>query len=267
MKKALYIHFIFQLLLISSLYSQVNFDEANSTKIFIKPSNREINARVVSVASYGIFLEDGETISFRVISKIITDNKKLVDTVLTFVSNAAKSSSGNVFSLEMENAVYEKHVASDDRLLQDQTFMLNILSSRAENIELAFNFSPRIKKEIYFQMSYTNGRYSDKYVYSLSAISAGFGGKIPVTSGEILIGINTGIKSLTVSTKKFMAPPIGSSVAESVTYLELLHRNQSLSNWIIFSLGSKYYFSNVSILGNKTNFSMSLGAALKLSAL
>jgi len=265
MKKVLLLQFVFQLIIASSLCAQVNFDESNSTKIFIKPSNREINSRVVSIASYGIILENDETVSYKVISKIVTDNEKVLTSMLTFVSNVNKSSNGKEFILEMENAVYEKPVAADDRVLQDQTLSINFLSSRAENIELAFSFSPRIKKDIYFQMNYTNGRYSDKYVYSLSAISAGIGGKIPVPTGEILMGINTGIKSLTVSTKKFMSPPIGSSVAESVTYLELLYRDQSLFNWIILSIGSKYYLSNVSVLGNKTNFSISIGVALKFT--
>lgn len=267
MKKALYRQFIFQLLLISSLYSQVNFEEANSTTIFIKPSNREIHARVVSVASYGIILENGETISYKVISKIVTDNGKLLDTILTFVSNAVKSSSGNDFVLEMRDAVYEKPVTSDDRVLQDQVFTINFLSSRAENIELGFNFSPRIIKDVYFQISYTNGRHFNKYAYSLSAMSAGIGRKFELPIGEILLGINTGIKSLTVSTKKFLFPPLYSNMAEQVTYLELLYRNELVNNWINFSVGSKYYFSNVSVLGEKTKFSISIGLALKLSEL
>ncbi|MDP1994283.1 MAG: hypothetical protein Q8K40_03460, partial [Ignavibacteria bacterium] len=159
MKKLLYILFIFQLILASSIYAQIKFDEANSTKIFIKPSNREIIARVVSVASYGIILENDETVSYKVISRIVTDNEKLLITILTFVSNSTKSTDGKEYILEMENAVYEKPMKSDDRILQDQTLTINFLSSRAENIELAFNFSPRVKKDIYFQMSYTNGRY------------------------------------------------------------------------------------------------------------
>ncbi|MDP3685062.1 MAG: hypothetical protein Q8S01_14135 [Ignavibacteria bacterium] len=267
MKKTLLLQFVFQLILACSIYSQINFEEANSTKIFIKPSEREIDSRVIAIASYGIVLENSETVSYRVISKIVTDNEKLLDTILTFVSNAAKSSAGNSFVLEMKDAVYEKHVASDNRVLQDQVFTINFLSSRAENIELAFGFSPRIITDIYFQMCYTNGRHFNKYAYSLSAMSAGIGRKFKLPSGEILLGINTGIKSLTVSTKKFLFPPLNSNEAEPVTYLEFLYRNELVDNWINFSVGSKYYLSNVSVLGDKTKFSISIGLALKLSEL
>lgn len=267
MKKALLFQFIFQLLLISSIYSQVNFEEINSTKIFIKPSNREIHSRVVSVTSYGIILENDETVSYKVISKIVTDNEKLLNAVLTFVSNSGKSINGKEYILEMENAVYEKPVISDSRVLQDQVFTINFLSSRAENIELGFNFSPRIINDVYLQLSYTNGRHFNKYAYSLSAMSVGIGRKFKLPAGEILLGINSGIKSLTVSTKKFLFPPLYSNMAEQVTYLELLYRNELVYNWINFSVGSKYYFSNVSVLGEKTKFSISIGLALKLSEL
>lgn len=259
MKKVLLFPFILPFVFFSTIYSQVKFEEANTTKIYIKPSDREIKVRIISVASYGIILENDETVSYKVISKIVTNNSKLIDSILTFVSSASQSSSGDDFVLDMQNAFYQKPVLADDRLFQDQTLMINFLSSRAENIELIFNFSPKVAKDIFIQMSYTNGRYPDKYVYSLSAISAGFGRKFHLSTGEILLGINSGIKALAVSSKKFMSPPIGLSEAESVSYLEFLYRNQLLYNWIYFSVGSKYYFSNVSVLGKQTHFSISLG--------
>ena len=267
MKKTLLFQFIFQLLFISSVYSQVFFEDANTTKLFIKPSEREIECRIISVASYGVILEKDETVSYKVISRILTDNESLLDSILHYVSHVTKSKDGKNFILDMKDAVYEKPVSEDSRILQDQTFMINFLSSRAENIELAFNFSPRVFKDIYFQMSYTNGRFSDKYALSLSAISAGIGRKFRLSKGEILLGINSGIKSVTLSTKKFMSPPIASNAAESVTYLEFLYRNKLLSDWLYFSVGSKYYFSNVAVLGDKTKFSFSVGIVLKLGEL
>ena len=216
---------------------------------------------------YGIILENDETVSYKVISKIVADNEKLLDSILVFISNASKSTDGNMFVLNMEEALYEKLVVRDSRLLQDQVFIVNILSNRAENIEFAFNFSPRILKDIYFQMSYTNGRYVEDYSYSLSAISAGIGRKIQFTSGELLLGINFGGKSLSVSSKKLMAAPLYSTVAESVTYLEFMYRSEVLLNWMTFSLGSKYYFSNVSVLAVKTKFNLSLGIGIRFNAI
>ncbi|MCK9426748.1 MAG: hypothetical protein M0Q21_11970 [Ignavibacteriaceae bacterium] len=267
MKKALYSQFIFQLILACSIYSQVNFEENNSTKIFIKPSDRKIDSRVVTITPYGIILENNETVSYKVISKIVTDNESLLDTILHYVSHAIKSVDGKYFLLEMKQATFEKLLLSDDRIFQDQVFMFNILSSRAENIELAFNLSPRILENVYFQMSYTNGKYVNSKSYSLSAISVGFGRKIKLSTGEILFGINTGTKSLTVSSKKFMSPPLYSTVGQSVTYLEILYRSDLTNNWINFCLGSKYYFSNIKVLDVLTDFNISAGLVINLGAI
>jgi hypothetical protein len=256
-------HFFFSVL----IYSQTNITEENSTSIFIKGVNTIIDSKISSVANYGIILTDNRVVSYKVISKIVTDNENILDLILLYVSNAPKSWYGDYFSLDMNNATYEIPVEVDNRILRDAVFMLSLMSNRAENIELFFNFSPRIAKEIYFQMSYTNGRYVDDYSYSLSAISVGVGGKYKFEFGEMLLGINYGGKSLVVSSVKLFSAALYSSEVKYVPYLEILFRSNLLNNSMLFSIGSKYYSSNVSVLDVNTKFNISVGVGIKLGTI
>lgn len=268
MKKTLLLQFVFQLILACSIYSQINFEEANSTKIFIKPSEREIDSRIITIASYGIILENSETVSYRVISKIVTDNEKLLDTILTFVSNAAKSSAGNSFVLEMKDAVYAKPVASDGKILQAQVFMLNVLVSKTEKIGMTFNFSPRMFNNIYFNIGFSTGSYSGSNAYTVSNASASIGKKTQVTSGgEVLMGIGVCEKVLNISSKKHSLDPSYKNDTKTVAFLELLYRIQPSYNRITFSLGTKYFLSNVSVFEDDSNISLSLGIGINFSAL
>lgn len=268
MKNTLLFQFIFQLLLISSLYSQVNFDEANSTKIFIKPSNREINSRVVSVASYGIILENDETVSYKVISKIVTDNEKLLNAVLTFVSNSEKSINGKEYILEMKDIVYKKPVVTDNRVLQDQVFMLNFLASKTEQLGMAFNFSPRILNKIYFQIGFSTGSYSGGHPYSVSNASAAIGKKTRVTGGsEVLMGLGVCEKVLNITSKKHTFDKAYKNETKTVAFLELLYKIQPSNNGMTFSLGTKYFLSNVSVFEDDSNLSLSFGLGINFSAL
>ncbi|MFA6977713.1 MAG: hypothetical protein WC209_00200 [Ignavibacteriaceae bacterium] len=268
MKKALYIQFIFQLILASSIYSQVNFDEANSTRIFIKPSNREINGRVVAVASYGLILEKDETINYKVISRIVTDNEKLLDAVLTFVSNSAKSIDGNEYILEMKEAVSPKPVATDGKILQDQVCMFNVLVSKTEKVGMTFNFSPRMFNNIYFQIGFSTGSYSGGNAYSVSNASAAIGKKTQVTSGgEVLMAIGVCEKVLNISSRKHIIDPAYKNDTKTLAFLELLYRIQPSNDWVTFSLGTKYFLSNVSVFEDDSNISLSLGVGINFSAL
>jgi len=267
MKKLLYILFIFQLILASSIYAQIKFDEANSTKIFIKPSNREIIARVVSVASYGIILENDETVSYKVISRIVTDNEKLLITILTFVSNSTKSTDGKEYILEMNEAVYEKPVAKDDRILQDQVVMLNILVSKTEQLGTSFNFSPRIFNKSYIQIGFSTGSFSGSHPYRVVNASAEIGKKSQLPSGEVLMGVGICEKILTIPPQKTNLDRDYKNDTKTVAYLGLAFRIQPSKDMATLSIGMKYFLSNVSVFEDDSNLSFSLGLGLNFSGL
>ncbi|MGD8779859.1 MAG: hypothetical protein PVH88_12970 [Ignavibacteria bacterium] len=267
MRKFLLVLIFFQFFIVSLVNSQSKITEDNSTKIFIKSVENRIDSKIIAVASYGLTLEDNQTVSYKVISKIVTDNENILDTILTYVSNVEKIENGDDFILEMGNARYEKPQLRKNKVLQDVVCMLNIMSNRAENIEVLFNFSPKILKEIYFQMSYSNGRYVDDNSYSLSAISAGIGGKYKIDTGELLLGIHYGGKASVVSQKKLFSSALYSTKVEYVGYLELLYRGQLINNNILYSVGSKYYFSNISVQDVNTKFNISLGIGIKFNVI
>ncbi len=267
MTKVLLFHFILPFVFFSTIYSQVKFEEPNTSKIYIKPSDREISARVISVASYGIILENDETVSYKVISKIVTNNSKLIDSILTFVSSASQSSSGDDFVLDMQNAVYEKPVTSDNRVLQDKVILFNIFASKTEYVGITFNFSPRTLNIIYLQLGFSTGRYSGKHSYNVSNAFAEIGKKAIVPSGEVLMGLGICEKILNISSRRTNVDREYKNDTKTVAYLGLAYRFQPSKDLATLLVGIKYFLSNVSVFEDDSNLSFSLGMGINLDGL
>lgn len=267
MKKVFLFHFILPFVFFSTIYSQVKFEEPNTTKIYIKPSDREINTRVISVASYGIILENEETVSYKVISKIVTNNSKLIDSILTFVPNASTSSSGNDIVLNMQNAVYEKPVSADNRVIQDKVLLFNIFASKTENLGITLNFSPRILDIIYIQLGFSSGRFSGKHSYDVTNASIEIGKKSIIPAGEVLMGLGICEKILNISSRINNVDRNYKNDTKTVAYLGLAYRFQPNKDLATLSVGIKYFLSNVSVFEDDSNLSFSLGMGINLSGL
>lgn len=256
--------FIFQIIVVLPIYS---LDlKADSTRIYLKSDGREINTVIKEVTFYGLIMEDAQTVSYSVISKINTDQEWILDSIQCYVDSTEKSEELNgSYTLDMRNATFEIPVNTEEKTLKNEMVLFNILTNRAENFELGFSFTPRFIDGVYFQISYTNGRYVSGYSYSLSAVSFGISKQFKVNSGELYAGIFYGGKSLYVSYSKFLSPSIV-SVRSTVPYLELMYRNDLFTyENFVYSIGTKIYFSNIEFLSTHTTFGFSLGIGYKLN--
>jgi len=253
---------IFSTIILLILFSNTSLFSKTSKNIEVYLKNNKVtNGKVSEILPWGILLKTDQTISYKIISKIIVYDESIIDSLGKHVQELKFTHENNKIVIDFSNAVFQKFSIKDSYILEDKFFIISLMSNRAENFDFSLYFSTKVLKKLLFRLSYSTGRYSNKIIYSINAYNIGIGTKIKFPFGNFIPSLNYGVKSVAFSEKRYISTGIATRLKESI-FINLNFSRKLFTDSYFFTIGSRYYFKNVTVKESNTKFGFDLGLGI-----
>lgn len=259
---------LYALLLCSVSFSQVKDIEPDNSDIFITSGKSFINVKIKIIESWGLTFDNDEHVLYRVISKIKTNNKLVVNEVIKFVDSLKIDNSGNQFVIDFSKAsVKVKPVVTVDETRKEFSLFVSALTGDNENCELGFLFFPKtyFPDYLFFQAkaSFDLWYHLDDG-YSVSGAFLGAGYNIKSEQSNILFGLNIGFKL--IQYPDHIGKLVYDDGTKSVFVIspEVAFKQNFMAERFFAIVGARYYSDNVSIKGKINHFTVSFGIGVNL---
>jgi hypothetical protein len=237
----------------------------DSTYIYLNIGD-SIQANIIEVQSWGIKISDGRSVSYNVISKVITNNEEVVSKFKQQIPELNINENEKIYTINIPRKSLKFNPIRDRNVIAK--FYVNALYmfNEDELFELQFMIDPKISKNIIFKVATSFGWDSeikkDRLYRNMSnksylnLLTFGVGYHVKFEKIKILFFMNyadkiffDGDASAIFDNKSFLYPTVNS-------ILEYKRLN--------FILGSRYYF-NYNSNGKKTqklSFHLGLGITI-----
>lgn len=244
----------------SLLFGGAGDFKGNNSDIYVINSAPLLNKTIMDILPWGIVIENNQTVSYKVISKIKTDKKEIAEKISLYVENVPVEINGAEFNLSFKNAVVKfKPKISDEKALRKFGFYIAGQTNRSENFEAGFIVFPRFLPDHFFvKMSASINLFDKEDNNRISGVFLGGGYEFCFGRFGLLLDINYGVKSILsddyILNEKYDRNYDYENSKVDVVYSEVLIRYNIIDKYFSCFAGGKYSFDNVKLNGDKDYF-------------
>lgn len=254
----------FNLLLISCLLLIIKGYSQNYIATIHIRDAFTIKAIVEKVNPWGLTLKDKRSVSFKVISKIETADKDLVNQISEILPDIKVAESESLYRLDFSSVTF-KNIKNDDRKFFEKFYCLGlIMINRAVSLEIELNMIPKFSKHIIGQIAYSSGVYLEDYQNVIDGYTIGLGGIFSFNKGNWTFLLNYSkrinfVSYLAQNSKNYPEGYPKDIYSRDAYYLSLKYQNYFKNSHFIYSIGASYYFKNIEINFNEDKLDINFG--------
>jgi hypothetical protein len=207
-----------------------------------------IVSTIQSLSPWAVTLLNDSIIAIRTISKIKTSVSSYVMELKSYYPDLLLMKEDLLYTISVGSLTLLSKSKHPDNFNYNYFVVLNVMSARAENLELQINMIPRFCHNIQGQVTASCGTKFDPQAYNLLQLSIGVGYIHFSKNISLSILLNVANKTLN-----------NSNISNVVTFLSLYAQVPILNNKFLVSIGGRYHFSNIPIEGKITKYSLNIG--------
>lgn len=129
---------------------------AGSSIILNLKNGSIVETKALEINEWGIRLEDGKSVSYKVISKIETNDKTIVSEIKIFIPQAETLLIDNTYIIDLSTVEYQKRKINENTILNNRDFTVEIFINSQEiiNVESSIEPSKFLNFSFLFGISY-----------------------------------------------------------------------------------------------------------------
>lgn len=206
-----------------------------------------IESKIRRLHNWGFYIEDGRGLSYKVIRRLTTPSKSLIDSLQTIISDLEIIDDNSFYTADFTNASIPIIERKINRLFRNHIYVLNFIANPGEQIEMQLLKSPIISKYFIGQLAYSIGWWqkSDE-IHNIMRYSFGVGLIYSASKYKTSIMMNTSIAHDWVFYRNEVNDlpkgyPKGTNSVHS-PFITFLYQYYMPSKPYIINIGIRYYF-------------------------
>jgi hypothetical protein len=270
---------IFVIILFQAYYA---FASENQVIITLN-SGLELIGSINRIESWGIILENNQSVNFKLINKIITSEKTVADKLKQGIAEIQYVKEGDLYVFDFQSQFTGREIAKikDNKVIKRSSITALIMTNRAENFEIQFSFEPKHISYLIGQIAYSFGSTIDdksiknietqeiisktNYNFSHQSFSLGMGLSTNYDEYMMAFLLNYAFKSLTTKTTvDGIVSNEKNKLAQDSYFLSVFFQQFFENSKIFWSVGARYYFQNIELINKTNRFGFNIGFGLEL---
>lgn len=235
----------------------------------------EYHGVVDSVFWWGLRFADQNSVMYRQLKYLETGSESLTKSIQQHVPAVKINTQAAGYQMDFEAVTSHQYVEEQHRLISSSSLQANILTEKAEQLEVQLNFVPQQAPYLVGSIATSMGVLWEKEdSYSNPAELPGEGNIVHmVFSYTVGLGYRQtfGRSAITLKptfSKKSHTATQNGVVVEGVSdvafYLAANYDYHILRNRYYFSLGGRYYFTNIPAQERASSFAINIGFGYKI---
>jgi|GEM_PF-1620067 hypothetical protein len=253
----------------SSSFGQSNDSQKKIADVFIKNSISFPNAEIKEFLPWGFTIDSAQTIIYKVISKITTTDKYVVDEILKDVDGITVNLTGKIYTLDFGNAKikYKSTTASDDasEILYEKSACFSLSTNKYENFGVSVYFFPKFLPDyIYLNLNASGNFFTpmangySKDIYVRGAYCA-IGYAIKYKTVDLLGGFGFGARVIQYTVASTLEEIKNDNSHLQTIYAEIAFRFHIIPPNVFAYIGFRDYLTNKMTGGEEKNTALKFG--------
>ena len=202
---------------------------------------------IKSLNPWSVTLTDDNYYALKMLTEVKTTDSSIVQQFKAYYPDIAVSRTDSMFVIEVAGLKLLPIDEYQNNFAYRYFILLNAMSARAENVEFQINLVPRFCHSVIGQVAISTGADLRHNAAHVQQASIGVGYLYPFDNAYILANVNLANRTL-----------YPDYISDIVTYLSL-YTQIVAGDELFFSVGGRYYISNISVNDDNMRFSFSVG--------
>ena len=191
-----------------------------------------------------------------------TDDSSVIDSLNTYITDLKIEKYKDQYVLSFEESELPVLPIKDFKFLDQSSFILNIPDIGSNNIEFQFNFIPKFRKKLIWQIAYSLGSYNSDNIYRITEYSIGIGRVFNISTGNLHLIFNYSRTNRDkISRGSYWYPEEYHMNTSSQTrlFVTLYYKKRFFADQLVATLGVRYNYSDVSIKKSNNKLGIDVG--------